>query len=578
MTAPVQIDLLIRGGTVVDGSGAPPFAGDVAIRDGRIIAIGTFDPTEYEAVDTLDASGCIVTPGFVDIHTHYDGQAIWSDRLQPSTLHGVSTVVTGNCGVGFAPCRAADRTALIDLMEGVEDIPGAVMAEGLDWSWESFGEYLDALEARPHDCDVAAYLPHSPLRVFVMGERGIRREAATEDDLARMRALVAEAMAAGAMGCATSRLFFHRTAEGELIPTFNAPEAELDALAAGMSDAGHGLLQVVPNYETPAIEDELTLLAQVAERHGIAVTFTGTAGADPARMLDPLSAYRAQGLDITAQIFPRPIGMVVGLSTSWNPFSFCPSFTELAPLDAAARAERMMDPDLRARLVSEEPDAARFPLSRQARNFARMYPMQQGFDYEPALGESVADRAAVRGVTPQEEAYDWLTREEGGQMLLVAMGNFADGTLDTVGRMITHEATVVALGDGGAHYGLICDASYPTTTLTHWVRDRPHGRLPVETAIHQLSRRPAEVVGLLDRGLLAPGYRADINVIDHSALTLHRPEPVTDLPAGGKRLMQRADGYRAAIVAGQVTYRDGIATGAQPGRLVRGPQPAVAAA
>ena len=571
----MTVDLLIRGGTIVDGSGEPAFAGDVAVANGRIVAIG--DCAGIEAAETIVATGCLVTPGFVDIHTHYDGQAIWSDRLQPSTLHGVTTVVVGNCGVGFAPCREGDRDALVGLMEGVEDIPGAVMAEGLRWNWESFGEYLDALEARPHDCDLAAYLPHSPLRVYVMGDRGVRREAATADDLVRMRELVAEAMELGALGCATSRLFFHRTAEGELIPTFNAPEEELDALAGGMADAGRGLLQLVPNYETPEIETELALMARVATRHGVAITFTGTAGADPARMLEPLAAYRGRGLELTAQVFPRPIGMVVGLATSWNPFSFCPSFAPLASLDAAERADRMRGPELRARLLSEEPDVARFPLSRQARNFARMYPMQPGFDYEPAAGESIADRAAASGVSPVEEAYDWMLRDDGRQMLLVAMGNFADETLDAVRGMLGGDGVVIGLGDGGAHYGLICDASYPTTVLTHWVRDRPSGRLEVEAAVHELARRPAEVVGLLDRGLLRPGYRADINVIDPDGLALHRPELACDLPAGGKRLMQRADGYRATIVAGEVTYRNGVATGALPGRLVRGPQAAITA-
>lgn len=569
--------ILIRGGTIVDGSGAAPFVGDVALRDGSIVAVGDPGAVDAAGAEIIEADGCIVTPGFVDIHTHYDGQAIWSDRLQPSTLHGVTTVVVGNCGVGFAPCRAADREALIQLMEGVEDIPGAVMAEGLDWDWESFGEYLDAVAARRHDCDVAAYLPHSPLRVFVMGERGILREPATPDDLERMRAMVTEAMDAGALGCATSRLFFHRTAQGELIPTFNAPAEELEAMAAGMADAGPGLLQLVPNYEKPEIDDELALMARVARGHGIAVTFTGTVGADGASVLAPLERYRAEGLEMTAQIFPRPIGMVVGLDTSWNPFSFCESFAAVAPLDARGRAARLRDPELRARLLAEEPDTSRFPLSRQARNFARMYPIEAGFDYEPGPGESIAERAAARGVDPAEEAYDWLLRDNGRQMLLVAMGNFTAGNLDAVGDVLQHEATVIGLGDGGAHYGLICDASYPTTVLTHWVRDRARGRLPVEAAVHALARRPAEVVGLLDRGLLRPGYRADINVIDLDALSLGRPEPVADLPAGGKRLMQRAAGYRATLVAGEVTYRDGVATGATPGRLVRGRQSAPSA-
>lgn len=569
----MQADLVIRGGTIIDGSGTPAVVGDVAIAGDRLLTVGALDGVDLSRAETIDAEGCLVTPGFVDIHTHYDGQAIWSDQLQPSTQHGVTTVVIGNCGVGFAPCRAADRGALVGLMEGVEDIPGAVMAEGIDWQWESFGEYLAALDARSYDCDIAAYLPHSPLRVFVMGARGIAREEATADDLARMRTLAADAMRQGALGCATSRLFFHRTAEGALIPTYNAPEAELDALAAGMADAGGGLLQLVPNYETGDIAGEIDLMARVAGRHGIAVTFTGAVGPSPDWLTGPLDRHRAAGLALTAQVFPRPIGMVVGLDVSWNPFSFCAGFADLASLGAHDRAVRMRDPALRAQLLAEEPDVTRFPLARQARNFARMYPIAEGFDYEPDPSESIAARAAARGVTPVEEAYDWLLRDDGRQTMLVAMGNFADGTLDAVGDLLVHDGVVVGLGDGGAHYGLISDSSYPTTMLAHWVRDRAGTRLPVETAVRALTRRPAETVGLGDRGLLRAGLRADVNVIDLAALTLHPPEPIADLPAGGKRLMQRADGYRASIVAGQVTYRDGVATGARPGSLVRGRRP-----
>lgn len=568
----MKAELVIRGGMIVDGSGGHPYLGDMAVADGRIVALGILDDIDCSLAEVFDAEGCIVTPGFVDIHTHYDGQAIWSERLRPSTDHGVTTVVVGNCGVGFAPCRAGDRQALIGLMEGVEDIPGVVMAEGLDWSWESFEDYLDALEARAHDCDIAAYLPHSPLRVFVMGERGIAREEATESDLANMRALATQAMQAGALGCATSRLFFHRTSEGELIPTFNAPQAELEALVAGMSDAGGGVLQLVPNFQDPDPTDEIALLARVAKGHPVSVTFTGTTGNRPEQLAALLDRYRGEGVEMTAQLFPRPIGMVVGLDVSWNPFSFCEGFAELTGLTATERAERMRDPQLRARLIGEEPDFARFPLARQARNFKRMYPLHQGFDYEPSPEESVAARAAARGVSPLEEAYDLMLEENGRRLMLVAMGNYSTESLDPVGELLNHPGTVIGLGDGGAHYALICDASFPTSVLTHWVRDRARGRIPIERAVYELARKPAETVGLLDRGLLREGYKADVNVIDLDGLALDLPAPIGDLPAGGRRLMQTASGYRATILNGRISYRDGVPTGLLPGRLVRGRQ------
>ncbi len=566
----MRAHLLIRGGTVVDGSGAQPFSADVATADGRILGVGTLEGIDLTDAEVIDATGCIVTPGFVDIHTHYDGQAIWSDRLQPSSVHGVTTVVVGNCGVGFAPCRKADQAMLISLMEGVEDIPGAVMAEGLAWDWETFDQYLDALDRRPHDIDLAAYIPHSPLRVYVMGQRGIDREPATDEDLAQMRALVTQAIDAGALGCATSRLIMHRTSAGDLIPTFDTEERELDALAHGMNDAGSGILQIVPNLAGGKFVDEIGVVAGVVRRTGIPATFTAGIGPNPTYLTEPLDRYRNEGLALTAQIYPRPIGMVVGLGLSWNPFSFCPSFAPLAGLTAAQRAERMRDPALRAALVSEEPDVTKFPLAHQARNFERMFVLAQGFDYEPAAEDSIAALAEKTGVSAAEYVYDALLRDDGDAMMLVAMGNYAEGSLDVIRDLMDNPGTVLGLGDGGAHYGMICDASYPTTLLSHWVRDRKRARVSIEWAIHALTRRPAEIVGLCDRGLLAQGYKADLNIIDRDAVALNTPVVMHDLPAGGRRLMQTARGYRATIVDGQVTYRDGAATKALPGRLVRG--------
>lgn len=568
----MEVELVIRGGTIVDGTGGDPFKADIAIHAGKIVAVAGDLGNLPSNVEVIDAKGCIVTPGFVDIHTHYDGQAVWSDRLAPSSLHGVTTVVGGNCGVGFAPCRADDHDALIELMEGVEDIPGAVLAEGLDWSWESFGGYLNTLEARPRDIDFAAYIPHSPLRVYVMGERGIKREPATAEDLAQMRSLVADGIRAGALGCATSRLFYHRTAKGELIPTHAAVDAELDVLAQGMADGGGGILQAVPDVQNVELEDEIAVLAGVARRNNQRVTFTGMMRGEVSTLTDPLDACIAEGLDLTAQIFPRPIGMVMGLGLTWNPFSFCASFRPLAELTVAERAEKMRDPELRAALLGETPNYELFPLARQTRNYAQMFVLRDPPDYEPPLDQSIAAIAERVGKSPEEVAYDALLDDDGEAMLLVAMGNYASGSLDHLVTLMHHPATVLGLGDGGAHYGLICDASYPTTVLTHWVRDRRGERMELPFAIRELTRRPAEVVGLMDRGMVSKGYKADLNVIDLEALRLFKPEVVHDLPAGGRRLMQRASGYRATIVSGEVVYRDGESSGALPGKLVRGRQ------
>ena len=569
-------DVVIRGGMVVDGSGGAPYRGDVAIRDGRILAVGE---VEGRGAEEIDATGCIVTPGFVDVHTHYDGQAIWSDRMTPSSQHGVTTAVIGNCGVGFAPCRAAARATLIEVMEGVEDIPGAVMAEGLSWNWESFPQYLDALEAGARDIDLAAYLPHSPLRVYVMGERGVNREVATPEDLARMGELVREAMAAGALGCATSRVAMHKTSAGEAIPSFDAAEAELGALVDAMAETGSGLLQMVPDATRPDPEHELELLQRLVRRSGRPATFTFGAGQATAGLGARLREINADGASVTAQVYPRPIGMVMSLALSWNPFSFCPSFAPLAGLSLAEKVQALGSSELRRALLDETPDFSRFPLARSTRAYDRTFVLSDPPNYEPRPEDSVAARAAVAGVSPAEWAYDYLLQEGGSAMLLVALANYIDGSLDAIGEVLHHPNAVVALGDGGAHYGLICDASYPTFMLTHWVRDRDHGRLDLSWTVQALTRKPAELVGLRDRGLLAPGLKADVNVIDLAALKLHAPRVTFDLPGGGRRLMQDAQGYRATLVDGEVTYRDGHATGVLPGRVVRGARgPAAAVA
>ncbi|MBY0511581.1 MAG: amidohydrolase family protein [Rhodospirillaceae bacterium] len=562
-------DLVIRGGTIVDGTGQAPIIGDVAVAGGKIAAIGKIDGAGAQEIDARDR---IVTPGFVDIHTHYDGQAIWSERLSPSSSHGVTTVVMGNCGVGFAPCRAADHALLIKVMEGVEDIPEVVMAEGLPWTWETFPQYLDALDARQHDIDVAAYLPHSPLRVYVMGQRGADRAPATPEDLAKMRDITRAAMEAGAMGFATSRLVIHRTADGRQIPTFDAATDELKAITAGMADAGRGTLQIVLDAFR-GMDNELPILREVVESCRRPATFTiGAGNAGPPNWtstLANLSAATAAGLPITGQVLPRPIGLVCGLELTIHPFVTCPSYRAVAQLPHTEMVKTLRDPELRRKLISETPEPGH-PLTAMGRTWAWMFPLNDPPDYAQPLSNSMAAQAQAQGRTPEEVAYDWMLERDGHALMYVALGNFHDGKLDAVYEMLTHPDCVIGLGDGGAHYGAICDASFPTSTLNHWVRDS--GRISLAAAVRMLSRRPAEAVGLRDRGLLRPGYKADINVIDAANLKLHIPTIVRDLPAGGRRLDQRATGYDATIVAGLVIRRNDEATGVLPGRLVRGPQ------
>ena len=566
-------DLLVRGGTIVDGSGGEPFAGDVAIRDGVIVSVGAFTG---EAREVIDATGLTVTPGFVDIHTHYDGQAIWSEELSPSSSHGVTTVVIGNCGVGFAPCRDADHDRLIRLMEGVEDIPGVVMAEGLSWDWESFPDYLNALEARPRDIDVAALLPHSPLRVFVMRERGAQREAATADDLERMQALTREALDAGAIGFATSRLLIHRTKAGENIPSYQADVEELKAIAGAMRDADTGVLQMVLDAPFSSWTDELAHLLTVAKAAGRPATFTlGTSNTGEPVWQDALricEEANEQGLKISPQILPRPVGMICGFELSSHPFSLCPSYEAIAALPLDQQLPHLRDPEFRAKLVAEKPHDGH-PLAMMTRNWDWIFPLSDPPNYEPPAESSVGAQARSLDITPEEVAYDLLMNGGDGKgMLYNTLGNFYNGRLDTIHDLITHPDTVMGLGDGGAHYAAICDASYPTFLLTYWTRDRDGPRLSIPQAVRALTSRPAETMGLRDRGRIAPGYKADINIIDLNALHLHAPQVRYDLPGGGRRLDQKATGFVATIVSGEVIRRSDDATGARPGRLVRGAQ------
>ena len=573
----MTFDLLIKGGTIVDGLGGEPYVGDVAVSDGMIVAVGT---VRGDAASEIDATGLLVTPGFVDLHTHYDGQAIWSDRMTPSSHHGVTTAVMGNCGVGFAPCRAADHDVLVDLMAGVEDIPGVVMVDGLPWDWETFPEFMDALSARQRDIDVAAYLPHSPLRVYVMGQRGANREPATPEDLARMRALAKEAIETGAIGFASSRFAFHKTGGGELIPTYGAAQDEIAAIAAGVADGGGGLIQFVPDIPAGGYEPVLQQVFEAAQDAGLPVTFslaTGNSG-DPIwpDAITMIEKFNAAGGAITAQMFPRPIGLVIGLELTGNPFVLYPSYQEIAHLPLAERVAEMRKPEVRERILADKPGTDGHPLLYLAQAWDWIFPLGDDPDYEPAASTSIAARARARGVSPKEEAYDRLLDEDGHAMLLVAMGNYQNNSLDTVGELLRRDDIVLGLGDGGAHYGMICDASFPTFLLAHWARDRASGRMSVAEVVKELTSVPARVAGLADRGRIAAGYKADLNVIDHAGLRLHRPTIIYDLPAGGRRLDQTADGYVVTIVSGEIIVENGQPTAARPGRLVRGRQPAPA--
>jgi N-acyl-D-aspartate/D-glutamate deacylase len=559
--------LVIRNGTIVDGSGGDPYVADLAVSDGRISAIGKGLP---KGSQEIDARGKLVAPGFVDVHTHYDAQVTWSERLSPSSWNGVTTVLLGNCGVGFAPCHADQHDLLINLMEGVEDIPEAVMSEGLPWNWHSFPDYLDALAARSYDADVATQMPHAALRVYVMGERGANREPATEQDRRRMAELTREGLKAGAFGFATSRTLNHRAADGRHIPTLRAEEAELTAIARVLRETGRGWLQIVSDFEDQ--QDEIALFRRLAREAGRPVTITLTQShARPEswrELMGEIDRANQEGMRITAQIRSRPTSVMLGLELSQNPFMGRPSYKKIAHLPFAERLARLRQPELRARILGEAFEGSR--RGQRVERWDRMYFLGDPPDYEPAADQSIAARAAREGRSPEEVAYDLLIDKDGKNILYLPVTNFAGGNLDVVREMLAAPNTLIGLGDGGAHVGIMCDATATSFTLTHWTRDRARGELfPVAWGIKRLSADNSAEMGLHDRGRLEVGLKADINVLDYDRLRLRRPEIVYDLPAGGKRLMQRTDGFEATIVSGAVVYRQGEATGALPGRLVR---------
>jgi N-acyl-D-aspartate/D-glutamate deacylase len=568
-------DLVIRGGTVFDGHGGAPFIADVAVRDGRIVAVGRVAERGREEID---AAGLMVTPGWVDIHTHYDGQVTWDSRLTPSSTLGATTVVTGNCGVGFAPVRKGDEETLIRLMEGVEDIPGAALHAGLSWDWESFDEFMGAVERLPHDIDVAVQLPHGALRVYVMGERGANREDATPDEAARMRALTAEAIRAGALGFSTTRTMVHRTADGDLTPTIGAARAEMEAIAAGLADAGSGVLQWVSDFAD--MDAEFGLIRDLTRVAGQPLSFS-VVQADVVpdqwrRLLGRLDQAVAEGYPIKAQVAGRPVGLMLGLQGSVHPFISRPSYQAIADLPLAEKVAAMRDPAFRARLIAEAPAKGHPFINSLAGAQHKMWLIEgDAVDYEPDPAASLAARAKRAGVNPDELVYDALIADEGRAFIFFAMHNYFEGDLTNVQAMLENPNTLFGLSDGGAHVGAICDVSIPTSMLTHWCRDRTRGpKLDIGRTIRAQTRDTAEAVGLNDRGVIAPGYLADLNVIDFERLRLKVPYMVYDLPTGARRLMQDAEGYVATIKSGQVIYREGQPTGALPGRLVRGRQPA----
>ncbi len=584
----MSYDVKIIGGVVVDGNGGAPRRADVGVRDGLIVAVGD---APDDAIEVIDADGALVTPGFVDIHTHYDGQVSWDAELAPSCYHGVTTVVMGSCGVGFAPARETDRGRLVDLMEGVEDIPGTALAEGLSWDWETFPEYMSALDARPHVIDFAAMVPHDPVRVFVMGDRAVADEEATPDDISRMAALVREALEAGAVGFSTGRTDNHRAADGSHTPAAVAKRAELTGIAGAFRGLGHGVLQAVSDFDMTEDRslfdgefDLLEAMAQAADGHPLSLSLLQRQRDSEQwrRIVARAEAANEKGLEIRLQVGARGIGILLGLDATFHPFIGFPSYKAISELPLGDRVARMRDPLFKAQMLTEKSESltgdgsAIPPLADQLLaniDFVSMNLYRLGDDvcYEPDKSASLYAAALGAGVTPLDAVYDALLERDGRELLYFPIYNYMEHSLDVVREMLVNPLALPGLSDGGAHVGTTCDASFPTFMLTHWARDRDQG-IPLERVVQMMTADTADFMGFRDRGRVAVGLRADLNVIDHAALRLHRPRLVRDLPAGGKRLLQDVDGYRATLVAGTVVNRDGKLTGATPGRLVRGGQ------
>jgi N-acyl-D-aspartate/D-glutamate deacylase len=564
---------VIRGATIVDGSGKPGYTGDVALKDGKIAQVGG---KSAPGTREIDANGLLVTPGWVDVHTHYDGQAMWDEELAPSSWHGVTTVLFGNCGVGFAPVRKTDHSALIGMMESIEEIPGIALADGLKWNWETFPEYLDVLEQKPRAIDIAAQIPHHPLRVYVMGERAVRREKATGDDIQQMRDAVRQGLRAGAFGFTTSRTNSHKTPEGEMVPGRYSEVEELLGIGTAFNGLNHGAFGVNSDFDNEA--EELKWMTQFGRESGRPVWFLLTDRPTDLtrwrRLMDGVHKARDQGAQVTAQIAGRPVGVLLGIDTALHPFSIRPSYQALLKLPVAERIQRMQDPAFRAQVLSEAPSPEllkRLSQFRQHMNtrWHRMFPMSNPPNYEPEEKDSIAAMAARSNHTPDEVAYDYLA---GGadRFLFFPIVGYNDDNLDIIHTMLSDETTILGLSDGGAHCSSIVDASVPSWMLIHWARDRSRGpKLPLEQVVKRQTNDTARFFGFHDRGLLREGMKADLNVIDYQALRLHIPEVRYDLPMNGRRLVQRVDGYKHTFVSGVPTFENGDYTGATAGRLVR---------
>ena len=563
-------DLIIKNGTVYDGTGKKPFFADVAIKGNKIVAIGNLEESSKEVID---AEGKIVAPGFVDIHTHYDGQVTWDPYLRPSTYHGVTTVVMGNCGVGFSPCKPEERDWLISLMEGVEDIPGTALHEGINWQWESFPEYLDTLEDKPLAIDVGTQIPHGAVRAYVMGQRGIDREEASQEEIEQMSQIVKEAIEAGAFGFSTSRTEKHKDSSGALTPSITAHKNELVSIAKSLGEIKSGVLQGISDFYD--FETEFDIFKEMSESSGRPISITVEQMDQRPdwwhQLLDGIEEAQADGINMYGQVPPRATGVNMGLTVTLNPFTFYPSFYELSQKSLEEKVATMKDPAFKEKLLSEEPVSIGNPLVDEiTQSFNKMFKLGEPANYEPEPESSFEAIAKRQNISPQEVAYDCLLEKEGRALIYHPLFNYLPGNLDYVETMLNHPYSISGLGDAGAHCGAISDASFPTTLIQHWGRDRKRGKkIPLEKLISMQTFETSRLLGIKDRGVLKEGYKADINVIDFENLTLHEPEVLYDLPAGGRRLVQRASGYEYTIVSGQIAFKDGESTGVLNGRLIR---------
>ncbi|WP_428628746.1 N-acyl-D-amino-acid deacylase family protein [Sphingopyxis sp.] len=570
-----MFDLVIRGGTVVDGSGGAPFVADVAIDGDRIVAVGE---TLGAGTQEIDASGKIVTPGFVDVHTHYDGQATWDAEMAPSSWHGVTTVVMGNCGVGFAPAKPDRHEWLISLMEGVEDIPGTALAEGMSWDWETFPEYMDALEKLPRTVDVACHVPHGAVRAYVLGDREKPGAIPTDADIAEMSRIVEEGIRAGALGFSTSRTVLHKSIDGELVPGTTATAEELIAIGRAMGRVGYGVFEMASDLKREW--NEFQWMGDLSRETGLPVTFAALQSIAKElpleEQIEEMRRQNATGANIVAQIALRGNGIIMAWQGTVHPFRFKPAWNEIIDLPWDQQLPKLKDPAFKARMIAEEnvwpeSDIIDF-LKIVAEGWPVQFEMDPDFNYEPKMDESIMARATAAGVSPGEYAYDLLMKDDGKGFIYFPILNYRDGNLNFLEDLQHADDTVNSLSDGGAHCGTICDAASPTFMLQHWVRDRAGKRIALEHAVKRQCRDTALLYGLEDRGVLAPGYLADLNVIDMDAIKLGKPWLAFDLPAGGKRLLQKADGYVATIKSGEVTFKDGAMQGPTPGGVIRGPQ------